>query len=309
VYQAVKNSGRVFQLGHQIPQNVVFQQAKEIIKKNILGKIALIEATSNRNTSDGAWIRHLDSKGNPKPGDLTTIDWDQWLGDTLKVPFSTDRFYNWTKFLEYDTGVLGQLFTHEYDAINQLLRIGIPKSVVASGGIYFWKDNREIPDSFHAVFEYPDKELTMMYSATLYNSRPRGRIIMGHDASMELGGTVTITADSNSTRYRKKIQEGIIETKNPMLTISAGSGSIDAVTSATEKYYASRGLTSTVINGRRVDITHLHLKEWIDCIRNGGETSANIERAFEEGVTVLMAHRSYLEKRQVQWDPDLKKII
>lgn len=309
VYDIVKNSDRVFQLGHQITQNVVFQQAKQIIKKNILGKISLIETTTNRNTASGAWIRHLDANGNVKPGDLQTIDWDQWLGDRPKVPFSTDRFYNWTKFFAYDTGMLGQLFTHEYDAVNQLLRIGIPHSVVASGGIYYWKDNREIPDSLHAVFEYPEKELTLMYSANLASSRQRGRVFMGHDASMELGGTLSVTADNDSTRYKQKIKDGIIDPNNPMLNVSPGAGTIDAVTSATEKYYASRGLTSTVINGKNVDVTHLHLKEWIDCIRNGGETSGNIERAFEEGVTVLMAHKSYIEKRRVEWDPVLRKIV
>lgn len=309
VYTAVRNSDRVFQLGHQTTQNAVFQQAKEIIKKDVLGKITLVEATTNRNTASGAWIRHLYANGKPKPGDLNSIDWDQWLGNRKRMPFSIDRFYNWTKFFDYDTGMLGQLFTHEYDAINQLLRIGIPKSAVASGGIYYWKDNRDIPDSLHAVFEYPEKELTVMYSANLASSRQRGRVFMGHDAAMELGGTLSVTADYDSTKYKQKIEAGIIDTNIPMLNVSPGTGRIDAVSSATEKYYASRGLTSTVINGRSVDTTHLHIKEWIDCIRNGEETSDNIERAFEEGITILMAHKSYVEKRRVEWDPVQRKII
>lgn len=309
VYSTVKSSDRVFQLGHQITQNVIFQQAKQIIDKNILGKISLIETTTNRNTAEGAWIRHLDSNGNLKPGDLNTIDWEQWLGNSPAVPFSVDRFYNWTKFFDYDFGMLGQLFTHEYDAVNQLLQIGIPHSAIATGGIYFWKDNREIPDVLQAVFEYPEKELTLMYSACLASSRQRGRVFMGHDASMELGGSLTITADNDSTRYKQKIQEGIIDANTPMLQVSPGSGEIDAVSSATEKYYASRGLTSTVINGKEVDTTHLHLKEWINCIRNGGETSANIEMAYQEGITVLMAQKAYIEKRRVEWDSVQRKIV
>jgi predicted dehydrogenase len=308
VYNAVKNSDRVFQLGHQITQNVVFQQAKEIIKRGILGKITLVETTTNRNTAEGAWIRHLDGNGNPKPGSLDTIDWEQWLGNKPKVPFTVDRFYNWPKFFDYDAGMLGQLFTHEYDAVNQLLRIGIPKSAVSSGGIYFWKDNRDMPDLIQSVFEYPDRELTLMYSGCLSSSRQRGRVFMGHDASMELGGTMSVTADNDSERYRQKIKAGVIDANSPMLTISPGSGKVDAVTSATEKYYASRGLTSTVVNGREVDVTHLHIREWINCIRNGGETSDNIDRAFEEGITVLMAHKSYVEKRRVEWDP-VRRII
>lgn len=309
VYKAVKNSTIVYQLGHQVAQSVVFQQAREVIEKGILGKITLIETTTNRNSADGAWIRHLDKNGKPKPGDEKSIDWEQWMGSTPKVPFSIDRYYNWVKWFAYDSGVIGQLFTHEYDSVNQLLHVGIPKSVVASGGIYYWKDNREIPDSMHVVFEYPDKDLTLLYSANLACSKNRGRIIMGHDATMELGGAIKITVDENSTRYKKQIEQGLISTSEPMISLDSNAGKVDAVSGATSKYYTARGLTTTNINGRQVDTTYLHIKEWLDCIRNGGQTSANIERAYEEGITCVMAIRSYQEKRRVEWDPDQKKII
>ncbi len=308
LYDTVRASGVVYQLGHQITQNVVYKQAREIIDKGVLGKITLIETTSNRNTASGAWIRHLDSKGNPKPGDEKSIDWLQWLGDTPYKPFSTDLFYNWTLWFDYAQGLITQLFTHEYDAINQVLRIGIPASAISSGGLYYWKDDREMPDVLNCIFEYPDLELSLKYSGNLASSRSRGRIIMGHDASMELGSSVNITIDRNSTRYKRQIGEGLIDTSVPVVTLSS-SGKVDAVTSATERYYASRGLMSTTIGGRQVDITHLHLKEWLSCIRKGGVPSTNIEMAFEEGVTCIMAHKSYVEKRRVEWDPVKRRIV
>ncbi len=309
MYDTVKNSDIVYQLGHQISKNTVFQQAREIIRKNILGKITLIETTTNRNTASGAWIRHLDQNGNPKPGDSKSIDWNQWLGNTPEIPFSIDRYYNWTKWFDYDLGMLGQLFTHEFDAINQLLNIGIPKTAVTSGGIYYWKDNREIPDLLHSVFEYPEKELTLVYSACLASSRNRGRVIMGSDASMELGGSLQITADNDSTRYSEQIKNGLISPAEPMLSINPNSGKIDAVTSATENYYAQRGLSTTRIGDVKMDVTHLHIKEWIDCIRDGGTPASNIERTFEEGVTILMAQKSYLEGRKVEWNPEKRMIL
>lgn len=308
-YEAVTKSGIVFQMGHQITQSSIFKQAKEIIKKDILGKITLVETTTNRNSADGAWIRHLDANGNPKPGDEKSIDWKQWLGNTPDVPFTTNRYYNWQKYFAYETGMIGQLFTHEFDAINQLLRIGIPKAVVSSGGIYYWKDDRDMPDTLHCVFEYPDRDLTLLYSASLCNSRSRGRVFMGREASMELGSSISITADSESLRYKKQIEAGIIDPSGPMISFNPSSGKIDAVTSATEKYYAARGLTTTTINGRNVDVTHLHIKEWIDCIRNGGTPSANMERAYEEGIACLMAHRSYLEHRRIEWDAVNRRIV
>lgn len=309
LYHTIKESKVVYQLGHQIPQSVIFQQAKDIIGKNILGKISLIETTTNRNTAQGAWIRDRDSEGIVKPGNEMSIDWDQWLGEAPKVPFSLDRYYNWTKFFDYDHGLIGQLFTHEYDSVNQLLRIGIPKSTISSGGIYYWKDNRDMADVLQCAFEYPDRELTLLYSATLANGRDRGRVFMGHDASMELGEAISITADRDSTRYEDQIKSGMIDPSSPMVALNPNSGKIDAVSSASTKYYASRGLVNTIINGRKVDITYLHIKEWIECIRNGGTPSCNIERAFEEGVTCLMAHKSYVEKRRVEWDPVNRKII
>jgi len=132
---------------------------------------------------------------------------------------------------------------------------------------------------------------------------------MGRDATMELGASLSLLADANSKRFNNLIESKSIDPASPMITLDPSSEGVDAVSSATEMYYASRGLTYTVINGKRVDVTHLHLAEWLDCIRNGGMPSANIERSFEEGVAIQMAQKSYLEKRQVRWDAVKRKIV
>ena len=51
------------------------------------------------------------------------------------------------------------------------------------------------------------------------------------------------------------------------------------------------------------------IAEWLDVIRNGGETSCNIERGFEEAISCHMATKSYLEGRQVEWDPVARRIV
>ena len=311
VYEAVKNSDRVFQLGHQYSQNAMFKPAMEILQRGLLGKISHIETSSNRNSRHGAWIRHLDKQGNPKPGNERSIDWKQWLGSLPHAPFSIERYYGWSRFFDYDTGLYGQLFSHEFDAVNQSLNIGIPASVVASGGQYFYKDFGEIPDVLHTTFEYPHRELTLTYSANLASSRTRPRTIYGQDASMTLGGELTLTPDADSDRFSELIKRGVVDPSSPMLSILKGkgpTGAIDAVSSATTKYYESRGLTSTVIGGAQWDVTHLHVKEWIDCIRNGGEPSANIEKAYQEGVAIAMADISYRKKCRTEWDPVNRKI-
>jgi hypothetical protein len=180
---------------------------------------------------------------------------------------------------------------------------------VASGGIYFFKDNREIPDTFQAVLEYPDQELTFVYSATLASSRARGRVFMGHDGAMEVGGTLTVTVDEDSTRYKNKILAGIIDPELPLISYRPGANSLDAVTSASQKYYASRGLIYTYRDGRQIDVTHLHLKEWLDCIRNGGTPSCHIDKGFEEAVVCQMITKAYRERRRVGWDAVKRRIV
>ncbi len=310
VYSTVKKSDRVFQLGHQLSKSESYKKAREIVSKNILGKVTLIETTTNRNTRKGAWYRHLDSNGNPKPGSLATIDWEQWLGNTPKVPFTIDRYYGWARYFAYDTGLAGQLLSHEVDGMNQIMGFGIPKSVVASGGIYFYdKSTRDMPDTFQVVLEYPDRDFTMLYSASLANSRSRGRVFMGHDASMKVGSRLELFANPDSTQYKNKIKNGLISTNEPFYTYPKKPINLDGITSATERYYAERGLTDTKVNGKSIDITHLHMKEWLDVIRNGGTTGCNIDIAYDDTVAVLMAHKSYVEKRRVEWDPIKRKII
>jgi len=83
---------------------------------------------------------------------------------------------------------------------------------------------------------------------------------------------------------------------------------IDAVTSATEQYFAGRGLLYTYRGGKRVDTTHLHVKEWIEAIRENKLPSCNIDQAFEEGISAAMATLSYKENRKITWDAEKEEI-
>ncbi|MEW2922526.1 Gfo/Idh/MocA family oxidoreductase [Muricauda sp. ANG21] len=309
VEEVVKGSDRVFQLGHQYTHSPVFKHAKDLIDQNILGPVTLVETTTNRNTASGAWIRHKNENGTLKPGDVNSIDWNQWLGTSPKIPFSLDRYYGWTKWFDYGNGPWGQLFSHEYDAINGLLGLGTPSSCVASGGVYFWKDGRETPDTFNALFEYPHKDLSLMYSLSLSSSHTRGRVIMGRDATMNVGGSLVVTADPSSDRYKKHIESGNFDLLNPIYELGPDEPDMDAVSSATAKYYADRGLSKTTFNGKNIDLTYLHLKDWLNVIRHGGNTKCNIDLSVKEMITILMATKSFKEKRRVTWDSVNRKII
>lgn len=303
VRTAVRESGVVFQLGHQGRQTDAYLKAREAIEKNVLGPITLIEVTTNRNDPNGAWVYPIHKDANPQ-----TIDWEQFIGPAPWHEFSLERFFRWRCWWDYSTGLSGDLLTHEYDAINQIMGLGIPHSAVSTGGIYFFKDGRTVPDVLHTVFEFPEKNLSLLYSATLASQMSRGKKVMGHDAYMEMGNTLMIYADPRSTRYAEKIKEGIIKSDMPIYSYVPGKGA-DTITSATERYFAGRGLLYTYRGGRRVDTTHLHMKEWIDSIRNNTQPSCDIDQAFEEAMTAHMGTLSYHHKKQVFWDPDKDQII
>ena len=300
----MKKNNIVFQLGHQGRQTESYYKAKEAIDKGLLGKVTLIEVTTNRNDPNGAWVYPIHEDANEN-----TIDWQQFIGPAPDHPFSLERFFRWRCWWDYSTGLSGDLLTHEYDAVNQILGLGIPESAVSSGGIYYFKDGRTVPDVLHTVFEYPNRDLSVMYSATLANNRRRGRVIMGHDASMELGQNLVIKADTRSTRYKEKIKDGIINPDLPLFAYSPGMKNVDAVTSPTEQYFAGRGLLYTYRGGKWVDPTHLHIREWLNCIRNGGQPSCNIDQGFEEAITAHMGTMAYKENRRVFWDADKEEII
>lgn len=247
----IKETGVVFQLGHQGRQTASYQKAAEIIKNDLLGHVNLIEVCTNRNSPNGAWVYPIIEGSNPQ-----TIDWKQFEGDATRIKeyeeymrssklerymgpdertrFSLERFFRWRCWWDYSTGLSGDLLTHEFDAVNQIMKVGIPASATSSGGVYFFKDGRTVPDVLQTTFEWPDKNLTMLYSATLASSRNRGKVFMGHEASMEVSDVLTITADRDSERYAEKIKQGIIPTDTPFFTYVPGQSKVDAVTSATE---------------------------------------------------------------------------
>jgi len=325
IREVVKKTGIVFQLGHQGRQTDSYVRAKEIIDRGFLGKVNLIEVCTNRNSPNGAWVYPIIEGSSP-----STIDWNQFEGPPEQIKeyesymksnrldrfvgpdprdrFSLERFFRWRCWWDYSTGLSGDLLTHEYDAINQILDVGIPSSVSSSGGIYVFDDGRTVPDVLQTVMEFKDKELTMLYSATLGNSRKRGKVIMGRDASLEVSSTLLMTADRNSQFYEQQIKDGIIKTDEPFYSYIPGSSNVDAVTSATELYFAQRGLLYTYVGGKRYDTTHLHLREWLYCIRNKEIPSCDIDASFEEAMAAHMGTRAYLEGRTMYWDNDNEQI-
>ena len=290
VRQVIKETGVVFQLGHQGRQTDCYQKAEEIIGNGLLGPVNLIEVCTNRNSPNGAWVYDIIEGSNPN-----TIDWKQFEGNPDRIK----------EYMDYMT----KYGLERYVGPDDRSKFSLERFFRWRCGVYFFKDGRTVPDVLQTTFEWPDRDLTMLYSATLASSRNRGKVFMGHDASMEVSNILAITVDQNSTRYANKIAEGVIPTDTPFYTYVPGQDSSDSVTSPTELYFAQRGLLYTYVNGKRYDTTHLHIREWLECIRQGKTPSCNIDQAFEEAMTAHMGTRAYLEGRTMYWDKDKEEIV
>jgi predicted dehydrogenase len=302
---AVKTSGVVFQLGHQGRQRDLNLKARELLAKNIAGKVTLVETTTNRNDPEGGW-----KTGEGELASSENIDWELFQGPARnRVPFSPERYYGWRNYWDYGSGMSGDLLSNEFDMVNSILDLGIPESAIATGGLYFHRDGREVPDVFQAAFEYPEKELSLLYSGTLASGIPRGTLFMGRDASLELGRILSVWVDKKSIKYKSRIKAGIIDPDAPFVNYMADQDRVDGISSATSKYYADRGLVRTYREGKQLSTSLLHLSEWLNCIRSKRQPSCNIDRGFEVAVAVHMATLSFKEGRRVRWDPGKQSIM
>jgi len=314
--EAARNSNAHLMVGHQHRQTLSFKTASDIIDKKVLGHVSVVQTFTNRNDDNGAWNYDIHEKASEQ-----TIDWDLFLGSAPKIPFNKNHFFRWRKWWAYGSGLSGDLLTHDYDRLNCVLNMGIPKYITASGGIYTHNDGRNVPDVLQVNMDFPDfstgssqvkgkeKGMTFTYNATLGNGYNRPTILMGHDASMELGNNLTIWPDGGSTKYAEMLEEGKMKPNVPIYHYNPGANVPDAVSSATSQYFADKGLMWTYIDGVRVNSTYLHLREWLSAIKNGGTLSCGIKEGFDEAITAHMTGLAYKLGRRIEWDHQEEKII
>ncbi|RIH62842.1 gfo/Idh/MocA family oxidoreductase [Mariniphaga sediminis] len=298
----IKSTGVIFQLGHENRQQMSFKIARELYRKGAFGNVSMVETYTNRNSVFGAWIR--DEAFDHKLGNKDNINWEEFLGSAPWHEFNLKRYFSWQRYSDYGTSITGNDFTHRYDCVNQVLDLGIPEIVVALGGQYYYQSHGDMPDVFNAIFSYPERGLTMTYDGTLKNQVTRTSRILGSEATMDIDGAILMYKDS----YSEKFKDVKTDPSGP-LYFYAPRTDVDAISTATSKAYMKGGFGPTFIDGKVLDTTFLHVKEWVDAIRGHGETSCNIDKGFEEAVTFNLANLAYVHKKPVRWDADNEKAI
>jgi len=146
---AAKNK-RIVQIGSQRVSSALCAKAHDMYKDGAIGEVEMVELTLGRNDPTGAWEY-------PPPPDLSpeTLDWNTWLNEAPKISFNPYHFARWRCWRDYGTGVAGDLMVHLISGM--LVTLGwneVPRSASAMGGIYRWKDGRDMPDLHTVLFDY-----------------------------------------------------------------------------------------------------------------------------------------------------------
>ncbi len=179
---AEQKYNRIVQIGSQRRSSIVYNKAKEILQQGQLGDVCLVEAGMGRNDPCGAWEYTV-------PPDLSpqTLDWETWLGTAPSHPFDKIRWTRWRCFQDYGEGIPGDLFVHLLTGIHTVAGITAPPArALSAGGLFRWKDGRDVPDCMTTIYEYPKFRATLRVTLnTDYGEYTR---FMGDKGLLEIHG-------------------------------------------------------------------------------------------------------------------------
>ena len=170
ILDAVKKSGRIVQVGTQRRSTPAYQKAAEYIKSGQFGDIVMVEMSWNVN-QPGRW-RRPDVVPLLKEEDT---DWRRYLLNRTMAPFDARKYLEFRLFWPYSSGIPDQWLVHQIDTVHWFTGLPHPRSCVANGGIYLWKDGRTNWDTMTAVFDYgplddPAKGFQVQYTSRFTNS-------------------------------------------------------------------------------------------------------------------------------------------
>src|SRR6202167_649891 len=167
---AVEKTGKIVQVGTQRRSTPSYQKAYEYIQSGKFGDIVMVEMTWNVN-QPGRW-RRPDVVPLLKEQDT---DWKRYLLNLPHEPFDARKYLEFRLFWPYSSGIPDQWLVHQIDTVHWFTGLPHPRSVVANGGIYLWKDGRKNWDTMTAVFDYGplddlSKGFQVQYTSRFTNS-------------------------------------------------------------------------------------------------------------------------------------------
>jgi predicted dehydrogenase len=147
---------RTVQIGHQACSSGQMADAAAFSKPELVGKVTAIRAHFFRNTpvAKPQWTR-------PVYPDMTPdhLAWEAFLGSAPRREFDANRYQNWRLFADYSGGSVTENLSQQLAFWYRALGAEIPYAVTMTGGLYLWKDGREVPDTMHVSLEHAEEWL------------------------------------------------------------------------------------------------------------------------------------------------------
>jgi len=186
-----KDAGRhTVQIGHQWTSTGAVTDALNFYKPELMGKVTMIHGHMYRNTPHGKpqWSRPVYPDMTPE-----NIIWRSFLGESRQVEFDPNRYINWRFFWDYSGGNVYENMCHQLSFWYKVMDLKIPRAVTMVGGLYLWKDGREVPDTMNVSMEH-DEELLYTWDSGFGNDQLK----VTEDV---LGDNGTISHTPQSVKY------------------------------------------------------------------------------------------------------------
>jgi predicted dehydrogenase len=299
--EAARETGKLLQIGHQRRSNPRYIHCCEKIIKEakLLGRITTINGQWNRGRAS------CEDQGWPEKHaiDQATLE---------KYGFkSMHQFMNWRWYKGLGGGPIVDLGSHQIDIYSWYLNAN-PKSVIASGGLDYWKGlGREWYDNVMAIYEYETKEgaVRAFYQTITTNSRGGYyEAFMGDEGMInisEAAGTWDGIYRENwvsAEKWEPWIKKGYIKTIVEEETKPAETTAVlDLRTSVPPTKY---GLPITMDKPAHQP----HLENFFDTIRGRAKLNCPAEVGYETAVTVLKVNEAVEAARRLDFKPDEFKV-
>lgn len=198
-WEVANKTKRVVQIGAQSTSEDRWHRMRNWISTGEIGKLLWTKSSYSRNSVEGEWNWGIDKDAGPH-----NIDWNRWLGSAPRRKFDPDRYFRFRKYWDYSGGIATDLFYHQLAHLQVALGPEFPRFVTASGGIYVQHD-REVPDTFHMLIDYPSDH-TVALSSSMANRTSVEEGIHGHEGNIRpVGGGFIRTPEEEFKDKRQQI--------------------------------------------------------------------------------------------------------
>lgn len=297
VIAAWEKSGKIMMVGSQGLSSLGNEKAKELLEAGAIGDLVYAEGFWARMSPEGAWQYNVPADGNEQ-----TVDWKRYISNTKSRDWDPLRFFRWRNYLDYGTGMSGDLFVHLFSSLHFITNSLGPTKVSSMGGLRYWKDQREVPDVLLGMFDYPETE-----------SHP------GFNLSLRCN---FVDGTSGTTYLRIVGTKGSMDVKweEVVLKLNSNSESEDPFMKEQAKLRSSSGVESRakILPPRETSYTaertwkgahYDHFGNWFSAIRTGGTVVEDPIFGFRAAAPALLCNDSYFEDRFIQWDPVKMKLV